>query len=273
MKILVGCDGSQSAFGAFRWATSMAKPLGASVLAVNVYAAEPALNVSWEQGHERALRQLREWCRCDRDGGIRSVETMIVDGEVGPALLATAEHQEVDLIVLGRRGAGGFNGLLIGSAADYIAHYARQPLAILPPEVEAVAPRRILLGLDGARASMEATRWVARVAPALGAKVVAGYVAGVPEGRRRLTETQQRRAERWLDEWCERLGDVVLEKLVRADRHAADALLAMAADVDADLLVIGTRAIGGLRRIRLGGVTLQLLHHSPVPVIAVPPSA
>ena len=52
-------------------------------------------------------------------------------------------------------------------------------------------------------------------------------------------------------------------------RHAAEALLAVAGEVDADLLMIGTRGFSDYRLLRLGGVTMQLLHHSDRPVIVV----
>jgi len=60
--------------------------------------------------------------------------------------------------------------------------------------------------------------------------------------------------------------------LVLESIHPADARTELA-ERSADLIVAGTRAVGLLRPIRLGGVTMALLHHSDVAVIAVPPEA
>ena len=41
--------------------------------------------------------------------------------------------------------------------------------------------------------------------------------------------------------------------------------------MNADAIVIGTRDFSGYRFLRLGGVTMALVHHSDRPVIIVPP--
>jgi nucleotide-binding universal stress UspA family protein len=50
---------------------------------------------------------------------------------------------------------------------------------------------------------------------------------------------------------------------------AGDALAGAAAD-DVDLLVVGSRGYGPVRRVLLGGVSSGLMRSSPVPVLAVP---
>jgi nucleotide-binding universal stress UspA family protein len=48
--------------------------------------------------------------------------------------------------------------------------------------------------------------------------------------------------------------------------EAAEVLLAVADEFDADLLVVGTRGRGGARRARLGSVTDRVLQHAPCAV-------
>ena len=47
---------------------------------------------------------------------------------------------------------------------------------------------------------------------------------------------------------------------------AADVLLAVAEEVNADLLVIGNRGLTGVRRYLLGGVADRVAHHAPCSV-------
>jgi len=49
----------------------------------------------------------------------------------------------------------------------------------------------------------------------------------------------------------------------------AERILATAADVGADLILVGTTGKGGIERALLGSVSLSLLRKSPVPVLTV----
>lgn len=58
---------------------------------------------------------------------------------------------------------------------------------------------------------------------------------------------------------------------VAAKGPAARALREQAAD--ADLLVIGSRGLGGFKGLLLGSVSTQCLHHPPCPVVVIPPAS
>jgi nucleotide-binding universal stress UspA family protein len=62
--------------------------------------------------------------------------------------------------------------------------------------------------------------------------------------------------------------DVVIEEGDVAERVAA-----VAASLDADLVVVGTEARGAIRGMILGDTTREILRRSPCPVIVVPPGA
>jgi nucleotide-binding universal stress UspA family protein len=57
-----------------------------------------------------------------------------------------------------------------------------------------------------------------------------------------------------------------------AERHddIAAAMLAVAADVDAAVIVLGTRGLGGVKSLMLGSVSHAVLHHADRPVLVVP---
>jgi nucleotide-binding universal stress UspA family protein len=55
--------------------------------------------------------------------------------------------------------------------------------------------------------------------------------------------------------------------LITANGSPARTLLDAAAD--ADLLVVGSRGLGGLRRLLVGSVSQQCVHHSTCPVAVV----
>ncbi len=58
------------------------------------------------------------------DQGVSKVKTVIVVGDAAASILATAEREMVDAIVMGSRGLGTLKGLVVGSVSHKVAHLA-----------------------------------------------------------------------------------------------------------------------------------------------------
>ena len=61
----------------------------------------------------------------------RSFSGRVVDGGAAPALIATAEKEEADLIVLGSHGRRGIRRLFIGSVAESVVQSAPVPVLVV----------------------------------------------------------------------------------------------------------------------------------------------
>lgn len=133
---------------------------------------------------------------------------------------------------------------------------------------------RILAGVDGSAPARLALEWAVaearlrrgrvRVVTAWEFPPVTVGMEGLirdpdvfPEAARRLQNETLQRVDR---EGVTVSGDVV-------QGHPADVLLRAAGD--ADLLVVGSRGLGGFTGMLLGSVSTQILHHSPCPVLVV----
>jgi nucleotide-binding universal stress UspA family protein len=138
----------------------------------------------------------------------------------------------------------------------------------------------IVVGVDGSDAAQAALRFALHEARLRGAAVraVAAWHAPVAvyEGAYATPDTGL------LGELADETGqtlaraveaaagiapDVKVEMIVREGAPAA-VLLEEAAD--ADLLVLGSRGLGGFRGLLLGSVGQQCTHHAPCPVVIVP---
>jgi nucleotide-binding universal stress UspA family protein len=78
-------------------------------------------------------------------------------------------------------------------------------------------------------------------------------------------------AEEAIQRARELLGDdVTAEFVARAAPSATEGLIAVAAETGAALIVLGSARHGGVGRLMVGGVTDEMLHASPVPVVLSP---
>src|ERR1044071_7511730 len=133
--------------------------------------------------------------------------------------------------------------------------------------------KRILVGVDGSAASLDALRWAVRLAGAVDSDVTAvnAFVPDTSELSRDYAEVLRAEAERRLADWCAAGtgGGSVDSLLVEGDPNA----LLDAAAKGADLLVVGTRGAGGFAHLHLGSVAHHLAHHTEVPLAIVPTTA
>lgn len=60
---------------------------------------------------------------------------------------------------------------------------------------------------------------------------------------------------------------------ILADSSIAEAILRLASEHGANLIIVGSRGVGAVRRATLGSVSHHLVTHASVPVLVVPPAA
>jgi nucleotide-binding universal stress UspA family protein len=137
---------------------------------------------------------------------------------------------------------------------------------------------RIVVGVDGSQESLAALRWAGEEARIRDAALVAvtawensnvasyGMAGGmIPPD---LSTELRRGAEEMQREALSDTGfDPAAVETEIVEGGAARALLDAAHG--ADLLVVGSRGIGGFKELVLGSVSQQVAHHAPCPVVIV----
>jgi nucleotide-binding universal stress UspA family protein len=136
---------------------------------------------------------------------------------------------------------------------------------------------RVLVGLDGSPSSRAALRWAAALVLAEGGDLVAATVRVPPFAEVWPETIEERRGveAELLDQWCAPLRDSgVLFRQVLVEGDPREELLELAFGHRADVVVVGARGSGGRRHaLHLGSTTHHLIHHTSVPLVAVPASA
>jgi nucleotide-binding universal stress UspA family protein len=197
-------------------------------------------------------------------------------------LQAAAESRGGDLIVVGSSHRSAFGRILPGSVTRQVLQAAPCPVAVAPLGLHLRPPqplRTIGIAYDGSEQARVALQTAAAIARASGATIEAicvvdivsefgGWAAAWSYGE--VLEAERESARAHVDEARTAIADVVSIGTVR-EGPAADELVA--ATDHLDLLVIGSRGYGPLRRALLGTVSGRVAEHARCPVVVVPRGA
>lgn len=136
---------------------------------------------------------------------------------------------------------------------------------------------RIMIGVDGSEDSRVALEWAAGLARQLDAEIVAVHAVGllehlVPAGEPVPAAAHREEVQRVFEQhWCAPLDAAgVRARRLMADGPPAMVLLRVATDEDVDLIVVGSRGVGGFPELQLGSTSAQVVQHAPVPVTVIP---
>jgi nucleotide-binding universal stress UspA family protein len=277
--IVVGVDRSEGSAIALRWACRLAARHDGEVVVMTGY--EPT-DAEMPPGRldtlvTREERELAAWV-ASLDLDKVPVRVIVEPGDPREVMLGVASRAGADLIVVGRVGQSLGPGLFhLGSLAEWLAHHADRPVAVIGDGVDDGvdhAISNVLVAVDGSDGARAAAAWVRDLSTAGDLRIVAAAVEEVP-----VEPNQDDRLENWRRELEQRIGDdyaadllaVGAEPVALRGSDVADALLQAAQVQQSDLVVVGARGLGGLTGLRLGGVALETLHEVDRPLVLVPP--
>jgi nucleotide-binding universal stress UspA family protein len=142
--IVVGVDGSAHALRALEWAMREAAIRHAELTVLTV---NPAMASPWT-GHQLTMpgeAQAKEQSRqaiekavaqaAQEIGDPQPVSVTVTVFSGFPAKSLIDASRGADLVVIGSRGAGGFESLLLGSISSQVVHHADCPVVIVPSDV------------------------------------------------------------------------------------------------------------------------------------------
>jgi nucleotide-binding universal stress UspA family protein len=259
--IAIGVDGREGGRDALALAARLADPTGADLVAVRDlpfdYAASPPHG---DVAEERAYKEV------ERDlvaAGVHARIRVLDDPSPARALHRVAEGHHADLIVVGSTGHSPTGRVFAGDHAAGALHGSPCPVAVAPRGLATRrwhAPAVIGVGFDGRPESRQALDLAVALAGETGAAIAA--ISVVPDAARAAADEELRAAIR--DAPVEISGRVV-------DGVAVDELVKLSAGVD--LVVVGSRGWGPVRRVLAGSAAVGLMRASHCPVLVLPRGA
>ena len=297
MKILLATDGSESARAAVDCLLRFPFPSDSEVTILtvidrNVFKNEEVSSINEEQRDELeetekivqvAAQELlaEEATRLTGAGWSESRELRI--GHPAEEIVRLAEQLGSDCIVVGSHGTSGIRRFLLGSVSDYVLQYAPCSVLIVKKDdihcAETGKPLRLLLSYDDSPSARKAVEFCASLPMDEQAKVTALTV--LPLVKMYRQDIRQRLSWLWLEKKKQALAALErvkkeiglttqhVETQLRESPDVSDEILQVATELDSDLIVLGHKGKGAIKKFLLGSVTTRIAHHAPCSVLAV----
>lgn len=276
--LVVGYDGSQDGRRALRWALIEARLRHCAVTVCDVWGTPPDIGIDKlsadlfrrRESHvlDAGLEMARRW-----EHGI-PLRPLLVHGF--PVTELRLASRNADLLVVGSRGHGAVEGLLLGSVSAGVAAHAACPVVIVRPPPSRPAGSPIVVGFDGSAPAVAALRLAFTEASLRSTRLTVVHAdpsfpaSGVGSRRGDHAEAIIDTPHRILGLELDRLADEFPSVKHRVELVAEEPRVAlMTAAENARMLVVGSRGAGGVRGMVLGSVSQHLVRRSPCTTLVV----
>jgi len=271
-RILVPTDFSETADQALRYASGLARALGARLTLVYADPFVPPIDYTatiggWDEFsfinlQARAQDQLRSDAAANIDPSVPYDISIRVDPPLD-GILTEARASEAELIVMGTHGRTGVRRLIVGSVAEAVMRYANVPVIAVPLHATASSSiRTIVCPLVDSTPSFDALTFAAQIAPPDARFIVirATTLEDVTETADDLFALHKAVPES-LAARCE-------IKLL-GDEHVGDQIDGLAKLAHADLIVAAEPAERSTSDMLRGTFAARLVQHSNCPVLTI----
>lgn len=204
-------------------------------------------------------------------------------GEPFVEIIRLVRERESDLVVLGAHGARFIRDLLLGTTAERVIRKGKRPVLVVKQSPQGPY-RRVLAPVDFSDTSRRALAFARHVAPGAELRVLHAFevrqeyrlhIGGMTAEELAVYERQSAMLLRGrLETFVRETGiDPGQVKLTVRTGYPATVITGVARRSRADLVVIGTHGLAGLRYLLLGSVAEHALREVPCDVLAVHPEA
>ena len=296
-RILCPVDFSPFSRRALDHALGLARCYGSTVTALHVVAPMPVMVPSpyyfgAETPPSMALppvdrvvvaSELQRLADAEQVPGI-TVQPLIMEApEVYREILLQAERLESDVIVLGTHGRSGFDQLFLGSTAEKVLRKANCPVMTVPPKAPDAMPLgpvpfgRILCAVDFSDSSKVALDYAMSLAGESKSSLTLAHVLETRPLYYDFSPPVAIDFTAWHEEARKRLHELVpgavrsscsVTEVVR-EGTSYNELLALATELDTDVIVLGVRGRGAVDRFFFGSTTHHVIREARCAVLTL----
>ena len=286
-EILVAFDGSQYSQQACELAEILADGYKSKVTIAHVLPPIPSLETRRRREYEVSLENkanietLKIEAQLEKEGIQAKARILRAKGSIADSLIEFSKEGNFDLIVAGTRGLGEFRRMMLGSVSTNLLNHASVPVLVVRNRVYNVQMRlrRILLATDGSKDSDRALQYALSLTKAADVSLTIVNVVYLPplaystwvpqmdkiysdlkkDGTRIVSEALELAKENGISN--------VTSEVIENNRSPVWAITKFADEGKFDLIVVGTRGLGGFRKLVLGSVANGVVHYASCSVL------
>ncbi|MCK9418259.1 MAG: universal stress protein [Nitrospirae bacterium] len=283
-KLLLATDASQFSEGAIREAIRLAKRCSSKLSVLSVIETNPEYETIAPQLLEKAEKSAQEHLgsvkeRAKKEGV--DCTTSILEGEDSFNYISDeAAKNKVSMIIMGRRGRSGLKRLMMGSVTSRVIGHAPCNVLVVPKAAQ-VDFKSIVVATDGSKYSLAAASEAIGLAKQNKSELT--VISVVPSElmtptdidltmthKELIADKEMHEAEKnvkSVKEAAQKEG-VAVKAFVMSGRPA-DAIIEIARDKNADLIVLGSHGRTGLEKLLMGSVAERVIVLSSCAVLVV----
>ncbi len=293
-RILLATDGSENADLATRAAVDITHGSGSELHVVHVWPGPPlpvsrsyvktGLKDPLHDEREREARELlREQVWHAEAAGGTVAGRYLREGRPAEEVAALAGEIGADLVVVGSRGLGPVERLVMGSVSEGVIDLVSCAVLVVRGDRSAWPPSRVVVGDDSSRGAKKAVELAAGIAGIFGARMLLVRAHPVILDISEAAKIAEQEPVPFQAALCRH--EMSLERRARAveavlghrpkirvrEGEAASVILEAAEEGgEPTLIAVGRRGLGRLDRLRVGSVSTKVLRTASGPVLISP---
>ena len=277
-KILVPTDFSKNASDAILVGAQMAKAFEAKLVLLHVnttsayaltmseYYTIDMLNAEKyaQASYERLFAQRDELLSNPAYKGL-DIKTYVESGFIHGTVNKLVEEEDIDLVVMGTKGASGLDGFIFGSNTERVIRTSHCPILIIPEGAKSFGPQRIVFASTLQDNQLSAFRFLSKLQKRLDFEVDILYLNNPgnaqtsAEIKAMMSDLASKSALHHTDVFT--VGNVFDEE---------KAIQTFAKKMNADCIAMATHQRKGLARLLFGSLTEDSANHSKIPILSIP---
>ncbi len=290
-KILVPLDGSDFSEVALPYAEELSERFGSELILLHVCPPELGIFSHKQDVYiEHMARVVKEQLR-----GEGKVETIFLVGEPNKEIISCAKREDISLIAMATHGQAGMKRWVLGSTADKVIRETSKPVLLIRAGAPLAMPgkgmlNKVLVPLDGSKLGEAILPYIEELMSEATTEskpevtlfqVIAAthYVAAGTEVVKTIpyTEAEIAQLKTKAEAYMEEAGSGLKSKKVTvkcevAIGNAAEEIINLADESNANLTAMSTHGRSGFNRLFLGSVADRVLHHGDTPLLLVKPA-